>query len=61
MNNISKREHVLALQREVSILTAWLEPHETGHIITTINMLKEHIKQLEEEISADEQASAQHI
>jgi len=61
MNNLSKREHVLALQREVSILTAWVEPHETGHIITTINMLNKHIKQLEEEISAEEQSAAQNI
>lgn len=61
MNNLSKREHVLALQREVNILTAWLEPNETGHITTTINMLNKHIKQLEEEISAEEQSAAQNI
>ena len=45
-----KLEHMLALKREVEILKTMLQPHDTGHIHTTINMLQERIQGLYREI-----------
>ena len=45
-----KLEHMLALKREVEILITMLQPHDTGHIHTTINILQERIQGLYREI-----------
>ncbi len=45
-----KLEHMLALKREVAILTTMLQPHDTGHIRTTISMLEDRIQGLYREI-----------
>ena len=50
MNCKEKLEHMLALKREVAILTTMLQPQDTGHIHTTINMLEDRIQDLYKEI-----------
>ena len=49
-----KLEHMLSLKREVDILKEMLQPHDTGHIHTTINMLQERIKGLYKEVYSSE-------
>lgn len=42
--------YIEVLQIEIEVLSSMLQPHDTGHIHTTINMLKERIKELEVEL-----------
>ena len=42
--------HVRALQEEISILKDRLQPHDTGHIHTTINTLEERVKEINKQI-----------
>jgi len=39
--------YIEVLQIEIEVLTSMLLPEDTGHIHTTINMLKERIKEIE--------------
>ena len=43
-------DHMLALTEEVNILTQRIEPHDTGHIHTTINTLRDRIGELKKEL-----------
>ena len=49
MKQLSSAEllHVRVLKEEIDILTSKLEPHDTGHIHTTINTLQHRIKEIE--------------
>lgn len=40
------------LQEEVAILKTRIEPHDTGHIHTTVAVLEERIAELRDEINA---------
>ena len=51
MNKNKKLDHMLALTEEVNVLTQRLQPHDTGHIHTTISTLRERIGELKEELS----------
>jgi len=42
----NKKEHIQALIAELDVLKSRVEPHDTGHIITTINVLEERVKEL---------------
>ena len=42
--------HVRALQEEVGVLKDRIQPHDTGHIHTTISTLEERIKELNEQL-----------
>jgi len=40
-------EHILALKYEVGVLKSeYIQPHDTGHVITCVNMLESRIKEL---------------
>ena len=42
--------HVKALQEEVGVLKDRIQPHDTGHIHTTISTLEERIKEINEQL-----------
>ena len=44
---MSRKRHIVCLKEEVELLRSRIEPHDTGHIHTTISTLKHRIKQLE--------------
>ena len=48
--NLATADHVSALLNEVDYLQDLVEPHDTGHIITAINVLHDHIRQLLKEM-----------
>lgn len=49
--------HAEALKKEVEILKARIQPHDTGHIYTTISVLEDRIKELETVNKQDVQLS----
>ena len=42
--------HERALREEISVLKERLQPHDTGHIHTTISTLEERIKEINEQL-----------
>ena len=44
-------KHKAALRREITYLTSKLEDHDTGHIRTTINVLEQRIKDIDDFIN----------
>ena len=50
MNNLATANHVSALLNEIDYLQSQVDTHDTGHIITAINVLSNHIRQLLEEM-----------
>ena len=51
MTKNKKLDHMLALSEEVNILTQRIQPHDTGYIHTTINTLRDRIKEIKDELS----------
>ena len=51
MSRTQLLNHLRALETEIRILEARLQPHDTGHIHTTIDTLTERVKELELEIN----------
>ena len=39
-------DHVKALELEIAILTSRLQPHDTGHLHTAINVLQARIEEI---------------
>ena len=42
--------HERALREEINILKERLQPHDTGHIHTTISTLEERVREISEEL-----------
>ena len=42
--------HVRALQEEIGVLKDRIQPHDTGHIHTTINTLEQRVQEMNEEL-----------
>ena len=42
--------HVRALQEEINVLKGRVQPHDTGHIHTTINTLEERVQEINKQI-----------
>ncbi len=42
--------HVKALQEEIGVLKDRIQPHDTGHIHTTISTLEERVKEINKRI-----------
>lgn len=38
--------HAAVLQREIEVLRGKLQPHDTGHIYTAINVLEQRIEEI---------------
>ena len=51
-NQMSSRlmNHVRALQEEIGVLKDRIQPHDTGHIHTTIDTLEDRVKEINEEL-----------
>ena len=51
-NQMSSRlmNHMRALQEEINVLKERIQPHDTGHIHTTINTLEERVKEINKQI-----------
>ena len=45
-----KKKHIDVLKTEMDVLASRLEPHDTGHLHTTIHVLKHRIVELENEL-----------
>ena len=53
MDNATKN-HMFALIQEVEILKTRIQPHDTGHIHTTINTLERRITEMKESIIVEQ-------
>ena len=53
MNRKELLDHMLALVSEVQHLYTMLEPHDTGHIHTTIGMLNSRIDEIKDCLAYD--------
>ena len=42
--------HVKALQEEIGVLKDRIQPHDTGHIHTTISTLEERVQEINKEL-----------
>ena len=42
--------HVRALQEEIGVLKDRIQPHDTGHINTTISTLEERVQEINKQI-----------
>ena len=42
--------HMRALQEEINVLKGRIQPHDTGHIHTTINTLEGRVKELNKQL-----------
>ena len=42
--------HERALREEINVLKERLQPHDTGHIHTTIHTLEDRVKEINEEL-----------
>ena len=42
--------HVKALQEEIGVLKDRIQPHDTGHIYTTISTLEERVREINEQL-----------
>ncbi len=42
--------HVRALQEEITVLKGRIQPHDTGHIHTTISTLEGRVKELNKQL-----------
>ena len=49
MSNATVEKYILVLLKEVEILKGRLQEHDTGHLYTTINVLNERIKELNDQ------------
>jgi len=50
-----RQNHINVLKTEVEVLATRLEPHDTGHLHTTIYTLKHRIEELEIENGQEEE------
>ena len=42
--------HYQVLEKEIEVLRSRLEPHDTGHLHTTIAVLEHRVKEMKEEV-----------
>ena len=42
--------HVRALREEINVLKERIQPHDTGHIHTTISTLEERVQEINEQL-----------
>ena len=49
VKNISSVDitHIQVLKSEIEILRSRIQPHDTGHLYTTINVLEHRLKEIE--------------
>tara|TARA_R110000824_G_C14867560_1_gene641956 strand:+ start:465 stop:620 length:156 start_codon:yes stop_codon:yes gene_type:complete len=42
--------HYQVLEKEIEVLRSRLEPHDTGHLHTTIRVLEHRVEEIKEEV-----------
>lgn len=47
--DIDVKTHISVLKEEIKLLKSRIEPHDTGHLYTTIGTLEHRIKELEKQ------------
>ena len=47
--DIDVKTYISVLKEEIELLKSRIEPHDTGHLYTTIGTLKHRIKELEKQ------------
>jgi len=47
MNKNKDETYIAVLKAEIEVLKSRIEPHDTGHLYTTISTLEHRIKELE--------------
>ena len=45
-NFMSRKRHIMCLKEEIELLRSRIEPHDTGHLYTTIGTLEHRIEEL---------------
>jgi len=50
MEKITKTERLVLLMDEITIAKSKLQPHDTGHIYTSISYLESRVEELQKEI-----------
>ena len=47
--SVSRQQHIIHLEEEIELLRSRIEPHDTGHLYTTIGTLEHRIQELSED------------
>jgi hypothetical protein len=50
MEKITKTERLVLLMDEIAVAKSKLQPHDTGHIYTSISYLESRVEELQKEI-----------
>ena len=53
MSKVNPLDYLMVLQEEVAYQKSQLQPHDTGHIHTTIGVLEQRFTEIEEKIRAN--------
>jgi len=56
MMNLNRKElvdHMFSLLKEIDFLSSRIEPHDCGHLHTTVGVLEDRIKELRDQIGTD--------
>jgi len=43
---VSRKRHIVSLKEEIELLRSRIEPHDTGHLYTTIGTLEHRVEEL---------------
>ena len=50
MSRSKTMNHLTHLKEEITVLESRIEPHDTGHIITAIGVLRERVEEVQKEL-----------
>ena len=50
MSKSKTRNHLTHVKEEIEVLESRIEPHDTGHIITAIGVLRERVEEVQKEL-----------
>ena len=53
MSRSRMMNHIVHLKDEIKILESRIEPHDTGHIITAIGVLRERLDEIQEKLDKE--------
>ena len=53
MSRSKMMNHIVHLKDEIKILESRIEPHDTGHIITAIGVLRERLDEIQEKLDKE--------
>ena len=53
MSRSRMMNHIVHLKDEIKILESRIEPHDTGHIITAIGVIRERLDEIQEKLDKE--------